>query len=93
MQVKADVSGCVIEVPTISHATLLGAALVAGIGSNLYDDEAQARTSFLNSPGLNFHPNRSHHQLYQQLYHEGFVPLQEPLRIISKKLSSALFSA
>ena len=93
MQVKADVSGCDIEVPTLSDATLLGAALVAGIGSNLYDDEAQARTSFLNSPGVFFHPNRSHHQLYQQVYHEGFVPLQEPLRTISKILSSAFSTA
>jgi xylulokinase len=93
MQVKADVSGCIIEVPTLSDATLLGAALVAGIGSDLYDDEGQARTSFLNSSGINFHPNRSHHQLYQQVYHEGFVPLQEPLRTISKILSSAFSTA
>ena len=92
MQVKADVSGSEIEVPILSDATLLGAALVAGIGSGLYDDEAEARISFLHSPGEIFHPNQSHHQLYQQLYHEGFVPLQEPIRTLSKNLSSAAFT-
>jgi xylulokinase len=86
MQVKADVSGCEIEVPRLSDASLLGAALVAGIGSGLYDDEAEARSSLIQSPGVIFHPNRSHHQLYQQLYHEGFSAIQEPLRAICKNL-------
>jgi xylulokinase len=74
-------------VPALSEATLLGAALVAGIGSNLYDDEKDARSSLLDSPISSYHPNRSHHNHYQHLYQEGFTVLQEPLRAIGKSLN------
>ncbi len=88
IQIKADVSGCVIEVPALSEATLLGAALVAGIGSGLYKDKKEARSSLVNSPGAIYHPNSSNHLKYTQLYHDGFLALQKPIRDISKKLSS-----
>lgn len=88
MQIKADVFGCEIQVPTLGEATLLGAALVAGIGSSLYNNAAEARSSLVNSPGVIYHPNRDLHHVYQQLYHEGYLALQAPLRDISKKISS-----
>jgi len=88
MQIKADVFGCEIQVPTLGEATLLGAALVAGIGSGLYNNAAEARSSLINSPGVVYHPNRDQHHVYQQLYHEGYLALQAPLRDFSKKISS-----
>jgi xylulokinase len=88
MQIKADVFGCEIQVPTLGEATLLGAALVAGNGSGLYNNAAEARSSLINSPGVVYHPNRDQHHVYQQLYHEGYLALQAPLRDFSKKISS-----
>jgi sugar (pentulose or hexulose) kinase len=35
MQIKADVSGCRLEVPAMPEATLLGAALLAGVGTGV----------------------------------------------------------
>ena len=42
MQNKADVTGKTIEVPDLEEATTLGAALLAGIGLGLYEDEQDA---------------------------------------------------
>jgi xylulokinase len=42
MQNKADVVGRSVEVPEVAEATPLGAAMLAGIGVGLYQDEAEA---------------------------------------------------
>ncbi|HHV62065.1 MAG TPA: hypothetical protein GXX51_05435 [Firmicutes bacterium] len=42
MQMKADMTGTIIEVPDVEEATTLGAALLAGIGAGVYRDETDA---------------------------------------------------
>lgn len=42
MQIKADVTGKRIEVPASDTATALGAAMLAGVGTGVYRDFAQA---------------------------------------------------
>jgi len=45
-QIKADVTGCGIEVPASDTATTLGAAILAGVGTGVYQsfEEAAVRT-------------------------------------------------
>ena len=45
-QIKADVTGCRIEVPASDTATTLGAAILAGVGTGVYGsfEEAAERT-------------------------------------------------
>jgi xylulokinase len=88
MQIKADVYGCEIEVPQISEATLLGAALVAGIGTGVYPDEQAARSALNLSPAAIYTPNQSHHQAYQHIYQQGYLASQQPIRRIQRNLSS-----
>lgn len=92
MQIKADVCGCEISVPSLSDATLLGAALVAGIGSGLYADQTQPISALQNSTAKNYVPRGNHHLIYQRLYRDGFLTMQEPLRKISYNLQSAVVS-
>lgn len=80
MQVKADVSGCRITVPKLKESTLLGAAVLAGIGCGVYADEMDARSSLINLPVSIYHPNPSQHHVYQELYQQGFLAYQKPLR-------------
>jgi len=87
LQIKADVSGCTIEVPANIEATLLGAALVAGIGIGLYADANQARTMINTEPVHVYEPEDSHKLIYQHLYNQGFLPLQAPLRRASQHLT------
>lgn len=88
MQIKADVSGCEIQVLPINEATLLGAALVAGIGCGIFIDEGEARASLFQSAGEFYHPNQSRHRVYQKIYQEGYLALQEPLRRFSTQTAS-----
>jgi xylulokinase len=74
MQNKADVTGVAIEVSELPEATALGAAVMAGIGVGLYQDEREAceRTY---KPGRTFDPNpqlagkyEHWYKIYKQLY-------------------------
>jgi sugar (pentulose or hexulose) kinase len=87
MQIKADISGCPIEVPAMREATLLGAALVVGIGIGLYADPQEALSKVAVDPDQIYTPDESHHKIYQQVYQDGYLPLQSPLRQASHLLA------
>ncbi|MGB8982029.1 MAG: FGGY-family carbohydrate kinase, partial [Anaerolineales bacterium] len=80
LQIKADVSGCRIEASAEPEATLLGAALVAGIGSGIYASEAEAFASLCCNPVEVVLPDRERHAIYRRLYEQGYLRLQEALK-------------
>ncbi len=65
-QIKADVTGRTIQVPTSDTATTLGAALLAGVGCGLYRDygEAVARTIRITRVQ---EPDAARHAQYQEI--------------------------
>jgi xylulokinase len=80
MQIKADVYGCPLDVLAQAEATLLGAALLAGLGSGLYP-HAPAMAERLGGCCLErFEPDAARHAVYEELYERGFLRLQGPLR-------------
>jgi sugar (pentulose or hexulose) kinase len=80
MQIKADVFGCPLDVLAQKEATLLGAALLAGMGSGVYLDTHEAAER-LDGCGLErFEPDTGRHAVYEDLYERGYLPLQEALR-------------
>lgn len=79
LQIKADVSSCRIEASAEPEATLLGAALVAGLGSGLYASEVEAFNGLCLKPVEVFVPDRERHAVYRRLYEQGYLPLQEAL--------------
>jgi sugar (pentulose or hexulose) kinase len=80
LQIKADVSGCRIEASAEPEATLLGAALVAGIGSGLYASELEAFDGLTLKPVEVFVPDMDRHAVYRRLYEQGYLRLQDALR-------------
>src|SRR5215216_1723014 len=80
LQIKADVSGCRIEASAEPEATLLGAALVAGIGSGQYASEAEAFEGLYLNPVEVFLPDHERHATYRRLYEQGYLRLQNALR-------------
>jgi sugar (pentulose or hexulose) kinase len=76
MQIKADVLGCRVEVLEMQETTLLGAALLAGIGAGMIAGPEEVR---LDMPVTTFVPDAGRHVEYQKLF-EGYMALQEPLR-------------
>ena len=74
MQNKADVTGLPIDVPEVEEATPLGAAILAGIGVGLYQNEEEAFERVY-KPGNTYQPDvqlvstyAEWYQIYQQLY-------------------------
>lgn len=81
MQIKADVTGCCIQAAAEPEATLLGAALLAGIGIGLYknSEDALGRNAPSQSVDI-FTPNPANHAVYQNLFDHGYLAFQAPLR-------------
>lgn len=81
-QIKADVTGKVIKVPTSDTATTLGAAILAGVGVGLYDgfEEAVRETIVMTRTHM---PNMEHHRIYQssmELYLELYQNLKDTFK-------------
>lgn len=81
MQIRADVSGCQIDALVQAEATLLGAALLAGIGSGVYSSQAEAIDRWASQPLETYLPDPDRHEVYQRLYEEGFLAFLEPLSV------------
>lgn len=77
-QIKADVTGKVIRVPSSDTATTLGAAILAGVGCGVYDgyDEAVRRTIRITRIQ---EPNPDNREIYDRAM-ERYLRLYEDLK-------------
>jgi xylulokinase len=85
LQLKADVTNCQLSIPPVLEATLLGAAMTAGLNCGIYKDEDELLHLMSKRRENNVYPNRENHQKYQTLFEEGYLFLQDPLRSFYKK--------
>ncbi len=67
MQIKADVTGKRIEVPSSDTATALGAALLSGVGVGVYSDFEEAVGETIRI-GRQYFPDRENMQIYEEGY-------------------------
>ncbi|HEX7974838.1 MAG TPA: FGGY-family carbohydrate kinase, partial [Anaerolineales bacterium] len=89
MQIKADVCGCTYAVSVIDEATLLGAALLAGLGSRVYASEAEALQAAAQTPAQTYSPDPARRAVYRELYEQGYLAMQDSLRQVSYVLGEA----
>ncbi len=81
-QIKADVTGKPIAVPSSDTATTLGAAILAGVGVGMYRDFEEA--VHLTVKVKRYHqPNLELHALYQEQY-KTYIELYQNLKSIMK---------
>jgi len=66
-QTKADITGLPVEVPDVSEATAMGAAMLAGIGIGVYTDTRNASTRTYRSKHT-YQPRSENRLAYDQLY-------------------------
>ena len=76
-QIKADITGHTIEVPTSDTATTLGAAILAGIGTGVYSgyEEAIKKTIVITRVQT---PNPENHEIYKEAM-KKYIELGETL--------------
>ncbi|MBM7564032.1 FGGY-family carbohydrate kinase [Paenibacillus sacheonensis] len=79
LQIKADVSGAELIVPGTAEATLLGAALSAGVGAGVYGSFREAANAVCCPDGKRYVPDPDRHARYRQCYERGFMALMNPL--------------
>lgn len=77
-QIKADVTGKVIKVPSSDTATALGAALLAGIGTGMYKDFRQAVDSTVKITRTH-EPDMKAHVIYKK-YYDIYLEIYEKLK-------------
>jgi len=77
-QIKADITGKTIHVPLSDHATTLGAALLAGVGTGIYSnfEEALGKTVHIQRT---HHPSATNHAYYGNLF-RLYLELYQKLR-------------
>ncbi|WP_219838407.1 L-fuculokinase [Paenibacillus sp. R14(2021)] len=79
LQIKADVSGIELIAPDMAEATLLGAAVSAGVGSGVYSSFREAAAAVRRPEGNRFVPDLERHHRYGKIYEEGFMTLMGAL--------------
>jgi sugar (pentulose or hexulose) kinase len=83
LTIKANITGCELQLPGIPEASVLGAALTSGIGARIFQnaEEAAAAVAPVIQQNMTYvSPNKLQHQQYRELYQRGFFPLQQALR-------------
>ncbi len=85
-QIKADITGKIIKVPTSDTATTLGAAILAGVGTGNYTSfESAVKETIVIT--RTHEPNLKNHNQYKNNY-EIFIELYEKLKDTMQKCSN-----
>jgi sugar (pentulose or hexulose) kinase len=75
MQLKADISNASIRILQNQEAALIGAALIAALGSGMYADAEEAASVFKNEVRQELIPDPIRHQSYEQLFRNEYEPM------------------
>ena len=84
LQLKADISGKIIEAPAVEEASALGAALLAGVATGIYDSYEQAIKAAVKIKAA-YRPRSEIHQQYKR-QHETYKILVKTLTPVNKEL-------
>ncbi|MHB9028848.1 MAG: FGGY-family carbohydrate kinase [Candidatus Latescibacterota bacterium] len=79
LRMKADVTGLPVEVTSNPEVTLLGAAILSGIGAGIYRD-AQDALSRMDFPLTTYEPDMNRHGEYGERYEKVFSRVAPALR-------------
>jgi xylulokinase len=82
-QIKADVTGKTIKVPTSDTATTLGAAILAGVGVGMYESFEEAVTETIVITRIQ-EPNMENHEAYKESM-KLYLELYQALKGITTK--------
>jgi xylulokinase len=84
LQLKADISGKKVEVPAVAEASALGAAILAGTATGVYNSYEEAIKTTVKI-GAIYQPRPEIHQKYRR-QHETYRRLVKALKPLNKEL-------
>jgi xylulokinase len=91
MQLKADITGRKIQSVKLEEAAVLGAALLAGVGAELFADHREAARR-VDIEAEFWYPDERRQEIYDRVYREIYRPLANSLKPINHALMSVLAS-
>lgn len=77
MQMKADILGQTLLVPHLQEASALGAALLAGVGAEIYPDHQSAGQIAGRLGHEIYEPDPGRHAMYTEIFHNAYLPALE----------------
>lgn len=87
-QLKADITHCPAILPGIPEAAAVGAALLAGLGSGVYQNPVEAVASLRYESEI-IEPTASRRNWYDAIYEGTYLPLYNALKPIHAALDNA----
>jgi xylulokinase len=75
LQIEAEITGCPIKVPQIPEAAATGAALLAGIGANIFHSGEEAAASVQHTVQI-YEPDPQAVETYNAIYEQTYLPLR-----------------
>lgn len=78
LQIKADITGCSIKVPQIAEAAATGAALLAGMGAQIFRSGEEAASALRHTVQI-YEPDRQAVEIYNTIYEQTYLPARRLL--------------
>lgn len=91
-QILADVTGCTVQIPKVTEATALGAAMAAGVGAKVYSS-LQAAAKELVVWQEEYSPNMQNHEEYEKIKQRWQKIYNEQLKLVDEGLSTSMWKA
>lgn len=91
-QILADVTGCKVEIPKVTEATALGAAMAAGVGAKIYSSLEQAAKELVVWE-KEYTPNMDNHQAYKKIKDSWQEVYNEQLKLVDNGLTNSMWKA
>lgn len=73
LRIKADITGCPIRVPQITEAAATGAALLAGLGANIFHSGREAASAVRHTVEI-YEPDQQAVEAYNTIYEQAYLP-------------------
>ncbi len=73
LQIKAEITGCPLKVPQITEAAATGAALLAGMGANIFRSGEEAASSVRHTVQT-YEPGAEAVEIYNTIYEQTYLP-------------------
>ncbi len=91
-QILADVTGCVVNIPKVTEATALGAAMAAGIGAGIYDDLVSAAKELVVWQ-RSYTPDLNNKKLYDDIKIKFQKAYKKQLELVDEGVTLSMWKA
>ena len=81
LRIKAAVSGCMLEVPDIREASMMGAARSAARDQVSIPRSGKQRPAQITQGALNISCFEEEHSAYRDIYESQYIPISHHLRL------------